>query len=362
VSAADPPSEDGSQLTPQLLTEALRSSGHPVVVTGVRAEPVGTGQMGSSFRLHLDIDGDRGGVPPTLVAKVPGGPPERRAAVAGSYRTEVEFYRRLAPTLSVRVPQCWHASISEDATEFLLLLEDLAPAVQGDQIAGCSPDEALGAARNLAGLHAPRWCDPTLGADAGLEPMDDEAAAMLGAVLEPMTATFVDRFAGRLHPADRDVLDAVPEVAGAWLLGRPERFAPVHGDYRLDNLMFTPGGGPVIALDWQTVSLGLPARDLAYLCATGLDPDLRRLHEDRIVGEYHRALTEGVNGGPGVHGYDLDLCREDYRYAMLQAPLIIVLGCAVGTPTERGDSMFLAMTERACAAIRDHDPFSLIPP
>lgn len=334
------------------LTSALRAGGHDVLVRDFRPEPVGTGQMGASHRLHLDFDGDPGAAPRTLVAKVAAGPPEKRAVAAGTYRTEVDFYRRLAPTLAVRVPHCWYSWISEDHTDFVLLLDDLAPAVQGDQIAGCRPEHAVAAAVNLAGLHGPRWCDPTL-TDDGLAALDADAVSTLASVLEPMTEMFCTRFDGRVAAADREVLEAVPGVAGEWLAGRAERFGPVHGDYRLDNLMFDPDG-TVTALDWQTLSLGLPARDLAYLCATGLDASARRAHEDAVIAAYHRALV-----GHGVQGYDLETCRDDYRYAMLQAPLIIVLGCAVGTPTERGDAMFLAMLGRSCAAIRDHSTLSL---
>jgi len=353
VTTPDPPDP-----TPQVVTEALRAAGHDVTVRELSSEPVGTGQMGESRRLHLTFAGDPGDAPATLVAKLPSGPRERRAAVAGTFRTEVGFYRRIAATVAVRAPRCWHAWISDDAVDFLLLLEDLAPAHQGDQILGCGAAEAVAAARNLAGLHGPRWCDPTL-RDDGLEPPDPDSAGMLGDLLRPMTERFVERFADRLDPADRDVLTAVPQVAGEWLLGRLERFGPVHGDYRLDNLMFHPDG-EVTALDWQTLSLGLPARDLAYLCSTSLDVQLRRSCEAEVVEAYHRALTDEASWGRGVTGYDLDACFDDYRYAMLQAPLIIVLGWAVGTPTERGDEMFLAMARRSAAAIRDHDPFPMI--
>ncbi len=346
------------RVSAEVVTAALRAGGHDVTVRSLTSEPVGTGQMGESRRLHLDYDGDPGDAPATLVAKLPAGSPEQRAAVAGTFRTEVDFYRRVAPTVAVRAPRCWHAWISEDAIDFLLLLEDLAPAVQGDQIAGCGLAEAAAAARNLAGLHGPRWCDPTL-VDDGLQLPDPESTGLLGALLGPMTDRFVERFADRLDAADREVLAAVPEVAGAWLSGRSERVAPVHGDYRLDNLMFHPDG-EVTALDWQTLSLGLPARDLAYLCSTCLDVEVRRTGEDEVVAAYHRALTAGPPDGAGVSGYSLEECVEDYRYSMLQAPLIIVLGWAVSTATERGDAMFLAMTERAVAAIRDHDTFSLI--
>ncbi|MBX3188858.1 MAG: phosphotransferase [Labilithrix sp.] len=43
----------------------------------------------------------------------------------------------------------------------------------------------------------------------------------------------------------------------------------IHGDYRIDNLMYTPAGGPprVIAiLDWELSTLGHPVSDLAYAC------------------------------------------------------------------------------------------------
>ena len=42
----------------------------------------------------------------------------------------------------------------------------------------------------------------------------------------------------------------------------------IHGDYRLDNLMFPPHGTGVVAVDWQTLAVAPPARDLAYFLAT----------------------------------------------------------------------------------------------
>ena len=51
----------------------------------------------------------------------------------------------------------------------------------------------------------------------------------------------------------------------------PTPFAVIHGDYRLDNLMFPPDGDGVVALDWQTVGVGPPARDIAYFLGTSLE-------------------------------------------------------------------------------------------
>jgi hypothetical protein len=107
-------------------------------------------------------------------------------------------------------------------------------------------------------------------------------------------------------------------------------------------------------VDWQTLSLGLPARDLAYFVATGLSVADRRAHERDVVASYHRSLESY-----GVASYDLDACWDDYRFAMVQGPLVAVFGCAYGTRTERGDRMFAAMVARACTAIRDLDTLAL---
>ena len=68
--------------------------------------------------------------PASLVAKLPALDPTSRATAAAvrSYEIEVSFYRELAPELPVRAPRC-HVALHDPATDdFILLLEDLAPA------------------------------------------------------------------------------------------------------------------------------------------------------------------------------------------------------------------------------------------
>jgi len=70
-------------------------------------------------------------------------------------------------------------------------------------------------------------------------------------------------------------LDALGEVRPAlefgarWLtVNRPpgSRLVPVHGDFRLGNLMIGPEGLRAV-LDWELAHVGDPAEDLAWLCA-----------------------------------------------------------------------------------------------
>ena len=143
---------------------------------------------------------------------------------------------------------------------------------------------------------------------------------------------------------DRETLDAVPAKIPAWLLASPERFALLHGDYRLDNLMLAPDGS-VTVVDWQTLAVGLPARDLAYWITTSVEPEVRRTVEHQAISTYHEKLA--------VPGYDLATCEEDYRLGQLHVPLIATLGWAFTTQTARGGDMMLAMVRRSCAALRD---------
>jgi hypothetical protein len=237
------------------------------------------------------------------------------------------------------------------------LLADQAPAVQGDQIAGCGEQEARLAVAALAGLHGPSWCDPFWLDLPGIAfPRPDEASAKgLGDVAKMSADITVEKLGDRMSAEDRETFTTAMGLVTPWLVATPDRFALLHGDYRLDNLLFDPDRRWVSVVDWQTLGVGLPARDLAYFTATSLNSQLRLTIEKDLVGEYYRGLS-----GYGVTGYDRETCWRDYRLGMPQALLISALGFAFATATERGDDMVLAMLRRGCQAIRDLGTLELI--
>jgi aminoglycoside phosphotransferase (APT) family kinase protein len=327
-------------LTPAWLSVALDTE-----VTACTVATIGTGQTGSSYRLAVTY-ADHSSLPTSFVAKLGAEDPEVRQRVAYAYRAEVGFYRTIASTLRVPVPHIFASDISDDAATFVLLMQDLAPAVQGDQIAGCTPAVAEVGARALAGLHGPRWCDPSWrDVDFLTMPVATvESATGMGELARVATDVFLDTLGERMTDEDRTTLRAFPDAVAEWLLASPERFALLHGDFRLDNLMLSPDGA-VTVVDWQTLTVGLPARDLAYWVSTSLSPHDRRASEAAVVAAYHQALA--------IPDYPLAVCEADYRIGQLQTPLIATLGWAFTTQTPRGADMMLAMIARSCAAIRD---------
>jgi hypothetical protein len=345
------PSSPG-EVTRSWLAEVLDTD-----VLDVSVTPVGTGQTGATYRVTPTYAADRCGLPDTFIVKLPSQDEAVRQRVAGGYRCEFAFYTDVADTVAVPLPHCFHCEIDRDGADFVLLLSDLAPAVQGDQIAGCNAVEARLAVEALAGLHGPRWCDPRWLAFTGamMPKLDADAAKGIGELAIMATDTTLGMLDERITAADRRTLCEAAALVSAWILLEPQRFSILHGDYRIDNLLFDPERSKVTVVDWQTMSIGLPARDLAYFAATSLLPEQRAQTEHELVGAYREALQLH-----GVTGYDIDSCWRDYRLGMLQVPLITTLGFAFSAATERGDEMVLAMLSRGCRAIRELGTLDLI--
>lgn len=342
-------------VTGDWLSAVLSNAEAAVEVSGVDVVAIGTGQTGATFRITAEYVTALRDLPATFVVKLPAQDDTVRDRVTIGYRSECAFYATVAERVQIPIPRCFYCGITDDATEYALLLADQAPAVQGDQIAGCAEREARLAVTALAGLHGPSWCDPVWLDFPGVAfPRPDAVSAHgLGTVAQMSAEITLDKLGARMSAADRETFTTAMSLVTPWLLAERDRFALLHGDYRLDNMLFDRD--TVTVVDWQTLGVGLPARDLAYFTATSLDPKLRSAVEEDLVATYHRSLC-----GYGVTGYDRGMCWQDYRLGMLQALLISALGFAFATATDRGDDMVLTMLSRGCQAIRDLGTVDLI--
>ena len=341
-----------TDVTPQWLESVLGTE-----VRSVEVIPIGTGQTGATYRLVVNYASQQSDLTGTFAIKLSSQDDAVRERVALGYRSEHAFYTNVADVVQVPIPRHFHCEISDDGGDFVLLLADMAPAVQGDQIGGCTAAEAELAVRALAGLHGPTWCDPKWPESEGLamSMANEDAMKGLGDIAVMAAQITLDRLGSRMTSQDRDTVTESMSMVTPWLMADRHRFALMHGDYRLDNMLFDPDRTHVTIVDWQTLGVGLPARDLAYFTGTSLLPDARSAVDEGLVASYHSELTRY-----GVTDYDLDTCWRDYCVGMLQVPLLSVLGCAFAISTERGDDMMLVMMERGCRALRDLGSLALI--
>ncbi len=254
------------QVTTEWLSGLL---GHQVA--SVRWEPIGTGQVGDSVRFHLGCADDD--CPETLAGKFPAEDAASRdtATRFGLYDKEVRFYRDVAPLLDMRVPEVLAAEVSEDGGEFVLLFEDLGPARQGDQIGGCDVEQARAAMRQAAAIHGPSWQNErAIGHDWLTVP--PERAALVRALYPQAQTFFAERYRDALEPEYMALCEELASLAEGYFERDAEPQCVVHGDFRLDNMLFDVRGGaePIAVLDWQTVRGGQSLTDIGYFMGCGI--------------------------------------------------------------------------------------------
>jgi len=314
--------------------------------------------MCDSLRLHLSYDRP-GDAPSTVVAKLPAADETSRATALslGSYENEVRFYQQLAPELAVSTPAVFHSDIDPDTASFVLLLADAAPATQGDQLAGCTPEVAEVAIAELVRLHAPRWGDPTLAEIPWLHRDREQSRQFLLMLLPMLWTGFRERYESTLTTWTVQAGEVLMAHLETYLFADTEPWSVMHGDYRLDNLLFDPsaGGAPVTVVDWQTVSHGPALQDVAYFIGAGLLEQDRREVEQSLVRRYHDALVAA-----GVADYDWDRCWQDYRRGTWAGLVMAIAASMLVERTDRGDQMFLTMASRHARHALDLDAPSLI--
>lgn len=328
-----------ADLTPAFLTEAL---GRRVV--DVALTPIGTGQVADSVRMEITWDPPGVG-PRTLVAKVTSSSEVSRtiAGISRTYEIEVGFYTDLAPKIGVNAPRCHYAAHDPATGAYCVIMDDLAPCEQGDQMLGCSVDEAALALRELPELHAP-GADPALQSLAWLRRREPADAEMLAGFIASLLPGFFDRYANRL---DNDVVSMTERsIAVAARSNIPGPGATiVHNDFRVDNMMF--GGPRVWVLDWQTMAIADGVADVSYFLGGSLQVEDRRAHEAELVRSYAKNMTSR-----GV-AMDFDDVWTRYRRHAF-AGLIMAIGASMNVErTARGDDMFVAMANRAGRHVLD---------
>ena len=79
--------------------------------------------------------------------------------------------------VDVSRPHCYLAALESGTANVVVVMEDLAPAEQGDQIIGCSVEQATLAVDEAVKLHGPRWGDPALQGPRVARPVDAPRAA-----------------------------------------------------------------------------------------------------------------------------------------------------------------------------------------
>lgn len=326
---------------------------------GVDVEPIGTGQIATTFRVRLEWTDRFPHCPTHVIVKVAGDAvdgrdPARRIA---TFRREVGFYNEFGSKGTLPIPSCFHAD-ADDRGDFTLVMNE-SPGRTGDQIVGCTEHVARAFVDAAVLIHSQTWGLATVVDDRPWLATGDEHHAEISRRNErysKLLPGFIDRYRERL---DESCLDVAQRVAGNLeTIDRQLRLSTciVHNDFRLDNMIIDESFDEpqVTVIDWQTVGVGSGAVDIAYAIGAGLAPKDRRHHESALVERYVAGLQDA--------GIDVDAADiwHDYRLGTVSGLVMAVIASQVVRRTERGDEMFAVMAERHALQIIDLGLFDIL--
>ena len=368
--------QEGSEFTADWFTDLFQEQ-YGAAVLDVSREIIGTGVgfVGEIHRCFLSWDATRGDLPTSVIVKVPSKLPLNRSLGEGLqlYEREVIAYEKLASKMGLPMPNVLYSAMDDDPTPWLdsvinflfsrlplggvswltvkflelasknpklrryvLVLEDIADARPPSQVEGGSLDDALISLETLAKFHAHHW-------------MNEESIAVsdriwalnrLPKVSQASYARNREEFIGRFGELVGDekmrVIDDTqdrledllePLAQDPWTL--------LHGDYRLDNIMFRPNG-EIVVIDYQLLSKGRPGWDVAYFITTALSADYKS-EEETMLKHYHETLLRA-----GITNYSFEELVDDVELTkLLLAHRLVGSRDAFDTGLQNSDETFV---------------------
>lgn len=347
-------------LKPEEVTAAWLESVLDVAIHGAKVKPIGegTGFAGSVYRVQLNYEGSGVELPDTLIWKTVSGDERTREFLTtlGAYERESRFYGQLAADIEL-APRPFFSDFDPDSGVFCLITEDVSYMRPGDQVEGCTFEEAAAVTQSVAEFHSTFWTEvpderlnwvPAFDGGSGyFERMHSVAWRQLERSLDYVPRGLVEA-AHRVAPHVSDIKSR---------LSQPP-VTLVHGDLRLDNVFLgdSSHGEGIKLIDWQAIRLGRGMYDLAYFLSTSIPVELRRQRQGELIATYSESLS--LNG---VTGYTLEDCNEDFRWALLDIVTFVgVIGSTLDFQSDRGLELANTIMSRLSHALEDNSALDLL--
>ncbi len=341
-------------LTADWLTKALKPSFPNIAVEHFENTTIGVGSgfMGDLERVSL-TSASNANHPKTVVVKF-SSHFEATRILAGRmnyYGRELGFYEDCAKTAGVKTPTIYCQHFDAQNQHFVMVMEDLAPAVPTDQVVGNTLEQSEQVMLAFADLHGKWWNSPDLKQMAWTAPITHvtpikESLIQLEASIQDAERT--GRFDA--YPKMKRLQPRLPPLF-AMEPPQPEPYTLVHGDLRSDNIFFSPespSDEPTI-IDWQTAGIGQPMTDIARWLTQSIDIDLRRQHETDLLKLYHERLIAN-----GVENYSYQKMLQEYEINLVVTLLMFSMSMdEIEQTSDRAAPLFHAMYSRLDAALID---------
>ncbi len=386
-----PPNTD--EVTAQWMQQALAAGGAsnlPPIKEVVLQQigDAGVSTMGALMRCHLTYcepqppefpdprrpaAAQKFAAPETVILKLPGANEKnlrlsRRLAL---HKREYDFYSQAAPHTPVRSPALLYGDFEAGTDRFVLVLEDLRDMQMVSQLDGASPEQAIRAIRAVARLHGTFWNRTDLPPLTGFyDVVAPQRRPLLQLVYIASLVPTLRNFGSFFSDETRRLAEAYgPRIADHIGHVAAGPITLMHGDFRLDNILFPADLGAVecapfeqtcqdvAVIDWQVSALSTPLYDAAYFLGSSVTTDVRRQIERQALEEYTDIICD-----MGVQGFTFEECWRLYREGMLGCLLTAVLMCGgLDLGSDRGRQLAEVGLQRTLTAIEDLDAGEFLP-
>jgi aminoglycoside/choline kinase family phosphotransferase len=354
-------------ITARWLTQVLCAAGviHDAQVTALAITRLGDEQSMTSqlARLHLSYDRAEPGAPSSLIAKFPTHDPQVRDflfTVTQHYAREYYFFTQVADKVPIRIPKYYYGALDLEVRQSVLLLEDLGPAQVIDASLGCSPDQAEVALRALAQLHMAWWQQPALTALTPIAFGQPSFAQQVQVLYQEAWPSFCVQMGSSLSSQFKAIGERLGQrVAALYAQLQQPPCTLLHNDVHLGNMIFgLPDSNiPFALIDWQLLSVGRGAFDLAGFFCKDMTIETRRQAEEGLLRLYTSLLQ-----AQDIHDYPWECCLLDYRRSLLKCFANVVVASVKGNLNpQQKHNLFEQTVPRFGTAILDHDAGSLLP-
>lgn len=314
----------------------------------------GVGLVGTILRCRLSWQGDADPMPSSVIVKLHSSHPEtvRTARRLQLYQREYSFYHQMAPHVPLRSPALLYGDFDDTDHRFVLVLEDLRDMTTVDQVEGASAEQATTALRAIARMHGAYWNRVDQPPVVGFHDAATRERRHLVQHLYQVSLPLAFERLGRLFPQR---MRRLAEAYGRGLVAHTEAVAAgpltfCHGDFRLDNMFFGPGGrDDFAAVDWQVCGVRSGLYDVAYFLSSSVPVEIRREIEADVVAEYHDVLMSS-----GVEDFTLEECWRSYRQNTLGCfQTLIIAGGQLDLGNERSRQLAEVFLTRTLTSIDD---------
>lgn len=292
--------------------QSLLNQHNRIIVFKIQDGSAGRGFTGQILKVLLQYENPDSVLPESVIFKTQlqlNLPLEATKQMFKANLNEVRWYTEWSDGCPIAIPKCHHADVNEESHTTCMLLEDLSGMLAGPPEKGLDKHQSRLALKNIARLHAKYW-------EREFDHIEIRENLKSASFLRNIDQGWADLVTHFPHLFDKNFAarkETFVSCAHDYPTKLLKRRTLIHGDFKLDNILFHPSDpDKMVLLDWQGISLGSAALEVAGFLPRSLTvTDYAKWHKE-LLETYHFELCQH-----GDFDYPFSEFLQDYKMGLI---------------------------------------------